>query len=248
MRRNIPGALAAVGGLGNESKMPHGVLSWGFSRQHCVRGRELARKMDTICRVCYGATGNFRFANVQAAQQRRLDAYEADPEEWAGNMAYLIRHMSPDYFRWFSVGDLRDELMLAVIADVARSTRKTRHWLPTHEPHVVADFGVKRLPANLVVRLSADYIEDRPTYNPGLPTHTVHRWPGEPVPAATGKRKHSLECPAYQRGNNCGSCRACWEPRVANTSFLYHGPGAPKKQRKPTRQERQDDALRHFLR
>jgi len=230
MQRNIPGAMAAVGGLGSESKMPHGVLSWGFSREHCIRGRELAKKMGTICRVCYGGTGNFRFANVKAAQERRLNAYLDDPEEWAGNMAYLIRHVSPDYFRWFSVGDLRDELMLAVIADVAKHTRKTKHWLPTHEAELVENFGQK-LPGNLVIRVSADYIEDWPDSD--WPTqHTVHRWPGEPVPARSGDRRHSVECLSYTRGNNCGSCRACWEPRVRNTSLLLHGPGAPKHKKK----------------
>ncbi len=97
-----------------------------------------------------------------------------------------------------------------------------RHWLPTHEPFIVGAYldSGETLPDNLCVRISADLIEDRPTTPTwGLPTGTLHRHRGEPVPAASVQRRHSIECRAYQRGGVCGSCRACWDGRVANVSY-----------------------------
>jgi len=141
-------------------------------------------------------------------------------------MSYLINfHPSGGWFRWFDCGDLQGLWMLVNVVEVCRNTPSISHWLPTHEPFVVAAYLDKygEFPDNLCVRISADYVEDRPTTPTwGLPTHTVHRWKDEPVPAADGDRKKSIACMSYKRGNKCDGCRACWSRKVQNVSLPVH--------------------------
>ena len=78
------------------------------------------------------------------------------------------------------------------------------------------------IPSNLTVRVSADRIGRSADRSLGLPTSTVHHDMGMPVRLASAKRSASIECLAYLRGHHCGSCRACWSPRVANVSYLLN--------------------------
>lgn len=216
----IPLAKHIVGSsLGRASKMPGS--TWGISAAACKRGQELARIPGSVCAKCYAARGHYSGPTVVAAHERRL-AGVSDPR-WARAMAYLIRAYDQRWFRWFDSGDIQDRAHLDKIVAVAKATRKTRHWLPTHEADLVGDYLADKggFPDNLTVRLSADYIEDRattPTH--GLPTATVHKFKGEPVEFT--RRNDSIECRAYLRGNTCGTCRACWDTRVQNVSFPLH--------------------------
>ena len=97
------------------------------------------------------------------------------------------------------------------------------------------------VPANLVIRVSATMVGDKPvTSHPT--TSTVHR---------KGAHEHGHECLAYRtdhaRGvvsddehkrvmalpaqerkaqgwdfGHCGDCRACWSPEVTNVSYGLH--------------------------
>lgn len=50
-----------------------------------------------------------------------------------------------------------------------------------------------------------------------------HRDPGRPVRMGASRRNDSIECLAYLRGDHrCGSCRACWSPKVRNVSYLLN--------------------------
>jgi hypothetical protein len=136
-------------------------------------------------------------------------------------MAVLVdAYARGSYFRWFDSGDLQSPEHLDRILWVARRTASTRHWLPTRETGMVG--GLLRLvPRNLTLRISADRIGERPgepTWD--LPTSTVHREPGRPVPGP--RPGASIECPAHLRGHHCGDCRACWSPRVRNVSYLLN--------------------------
>jgi len=217
---NLTDAMAVIGSLSQTSKGDGSWRSWGIPAQACLRGSDLAKMVGTACRICYAKKGNYRFSGVNAALFRRLDA-TSDPR-WPEAMAVAIRELSHDHFRWFDSGDLQSASHLDQILEVCRRTQSTRHWLPTHEPFIVGA-RIDALPKNLCVRISADLIEDRPiTPTWGLPTSTVHRFKGEPVPAPTGNPKHSIECSAYRRDGRCGRCRACWDPRVRNVSYLKH--------------------------
>jgi hypothetical protein len=152
---------------------------------------------------------------------------------WADAMTYLIKHCVDGWFRWFDSGDLQSLGHLAQVVRICEDTPKIRHWLPTHEPYMIGDFLDQggEFPPNLCIRISADYIESGPTTPTfGLPTSTVHRFRGEPVPFETHKRNHTLECMAFRnrqgygrrRSSSCGRCRACWDPRVRNISYKLH--------------------------
>ncbi len=221
MAMTLPLARSIVGSdLGRPSKMPG--TSWGISARDCSRGAELATQPGTVCGICYARRGHYTCGSVVAAHSRRLEGL--DHPRWVAAMAYLIRVHGENWFRWFDSGDLQSVGHLAKICDVARRTRRCQHWLPTHEhEHVreyLADGGI--VPPNLCIRISADHVEDRPTNPPvgaRIATSTVHKFKGEPVPAASGRRKHSLECRSYLNENRCGQCRACWDPRVKNVSY-----------------------------
>lgn len=206
-----------MGGLSWPSKMP--CPAWGVSARECLRGRELAREAGTVCSRCYALRGRYVTGGVATAHRRRLEALESPL--WSEAMATLVdAYCRGGYFRWFDSGDLQSPEHLDKIVWIARRTPTVRHWLPTREVLIVGELR-HAVPPNLAVRVSADLIEDRPSAPTwDLPTSTVHRHPGEPVPAGSGLRRHSIECRAYLRGHHCGPCRACWSPKVRNVSYL----------------------------
>jgi hypothetical protein len=166
--------------------------------------------------------------SVKNAHKRRLEAF-TDPR-WAEAAAYQINVLGVTWMRWFDSGDLQSVEMLDVINEVCKRTRHTNHWMPTHEVDRVGEFLQHgALAKNLVVRISAPFIEDRPFKTWGLPTSTVHRHDNEPVPAASGLRKDSIECKAYTRGNKCLTCRACWSGKVKNVSYPLERIRRPKQ-------------------
>lgn len=235
-RLTVPVASAIVAGphraLSMPGKMPG--FSWDLPAFTCKRGSILREIPGTVCWRCYGRRGHLIGRTVLTAQMSRLEGLEHP--QWCEAMAYLIRQSdSVGYFRWFAIGDIQSVEHLAQICEVCERTPDTQHWLPTHEPFLVGEYldSGGRIPDNLVVRISADYIESAhttPTF--GLNTSTVHRFPGEPVPipALGSSRKASIECKAYTRRvqrrsgfiHNCGKCRACWERHVPNVSYLLH--------------------------
>jgi len=215
----VPVAEAITGGLSWPSKMPG--PAWGISARECARGSLLATVPGSVCASCYALRGRYRTGGVETAHARRLAGTEHPL--WPEAMAYLIgAYAHSGFFRWFDAGDLQSPEHLDQILWIAKKTPRVRHWLPTHE-HVIALELKGSIPANMTVRLSADMVEDRPTIpTGGLPTSTVHRHPGEPVPSKSGNRKHSIECRAYLRSHRCGKCRACWDARVPNVSYLLN--------------------------
>jgi len=218
----LPRARQIIGSdLGNASKMPG--RSYGISALDCNRGSELAQIEGTVCERCYARRGHYTCKRVAGAHERRIAAI--DHPQWVDAMVFLINVYGERHFRWFDSGDLQSLSHLERIVEVCEHTPSTKHWLPTHEGSLVGTFLERggRIPSNLTIRISADYIEDRPTTPTwGLPTSTVHRFKGEPVPAADGDRRKSVECRAYERANRCGQCRACWDPRVDNISYHQH--------------------------
>jgi hypothetical protein len=217
-RMFLADALGVAGSLSCVSKGGGQWASWGIPASMCPRGVELQQCDGTACKVCYAnMRGNYRHPNVINAQLRRLEAIE-NPL-WVDAMVALVEVW--EYFRWFDSGDVQNLAHLDKIFAIARRCRRTKFWLPTHEPYLIGE-RLDDIPRNMTVRISADFIEDRPTTPTwGLPTSTIHCWPGEPVPAADGNRKHSVECKAHLRGG-CGRCRICWEEVVPNVSYLVH--------------------------
>lgn len=199
-------AKRITGGLSFPSKMP--CPAYSLPAYECKTGSILRTIPNSTCSACYALKGHYRFRNVRNATERRLAAIRS--ADWVDAMVLLIRNYV--YFRWHDSGDIQDLEHLIKICDVARRTPDTKHWLPTRERSIVNTYLAQHtVPDNLIIRISATLIDNEPPDTP-LPTSTVHHT-SDPVGHA---------CPARQQNNECGLCRACWNPAIANVSYQKH--------------------------
>jgi hypothetical protein len=220
----IAHAVSITGGLSAPSKMPG--QAYGLPVSHCQTGEKMSKVAGSLCEdsSCYAKRNQYRtFAySVEPAQYARLDAVElaiASPEYRAAFIAAFVRLIGADeYFRWHDAGDLQSWQHLALIADVARATPATRHWLPTREYSMVREFLANggTIPPNLIVRLSAMF--------PDQPAKIPASLSGVPGVDVSNVHKHARPtgraCPASTQGNECRACRACWKPGAV--SYLAH--------------------------
>lgn len=215
-------AIAITGTLSSPSKMP--CHSYSIPAKRCITGSKLRDVAGSTCSKCYACKGNYVFPNVQDALETRYQSL--DHPQWVEAMTVLVKSTTKKvaYFRWHDSGDLQSVQHLANIVAVAEATPDVKHWLPTREYKIVADYmkagGV--IPANLTVRLSAHMVNAAvPAY--GLPTSTVHaETQSGPFKVLTAVPTGTHSCPSRNQGNKCGDCRACWDPSVANVSYHIH--------------------------
>jgi len=198
---NTKEAWALVGGLSKPSKMPG--WSIGIPAKECNTGSKLVNVKGSVCEGCYALKGCYVFAVVQKAQYKRLEAIQHP--DWVQAMATLINSKKPDVFRWHDSGDVQDVQHLEKIFEVCRLTPNKRHWMPTREAWIKDH--MHKAPANLVVRFSSPMVDQGP----------VKSWPN----TSTVSTK-SRTCPAPDNNNECGSCRACWDPLVKNIEYGKH--------------------------
>ena len=198
---NTKEAWALVGGLSKPSKMPG--WSIGIPAAECKTGAKLRLIPDSVCEGCYALKGCYVFAVVQKAQYKRLEAIQHP--EWVEAMATLINSKKPDVFRWHDSGDVQDLDHLEKIFKVCELTPEKRHWMPTREAWIKDH--MHKAPANLVVRFSSPMVDQGP----------VKSWPN----TSTVSTK-SRTCPAPDQNNECGDCRACWDPLVKNIEYGKH--------------------------
>ena len=202
------------------SKMPGSTFSTDAFA--CKVGSKLAKVEGSVCSGCYARKlQKLRPSVNQGWQANYLKAVRmiaANPEKWADAVAFQIKRLADKsgemFHRWFDSGDLDSVEMLRAIVLACEKTPEIKHWLPTREAQVVKayrkQYGAE--PANLVIRVSATMIGDKPISGHAL-TSTVHR---------KGEAIYGHECPAPNQGNNCGDCRACWSSAVANISYTKH--------------------------
>lgn len=235
-------AMAIIGAFpggklfGQTSKMPG--RSYGLDAFACKRGSYLAQQPGTPCSACY-ARRNFYATWTPVIKNRESHQQAVAHPDWVEAMAFLMRRRlaGERFFRMHDSGDLIDTAHLEKIAQIAERVPWLQIWLPTHEPFTVAAWrdlrGGAMPPANLVIRLSADYNDQPPQWTgrmagltrkriaellADLPTSTTHTVVGKPV-QVSGRRKDSIECQAHTRDHKCGPCRACWSPKVRNVSY-----------------------------
>jgi hypothetical protein len=204
---NIKTANELVGGLSQPSKMP----CWGYGLpiSSCKIGAQLRRWAPaSTCHSCYAGKGRYVFPNVIKAQIRRLASL--NNPEWAEAMSLLINSKQSTFFRWHDSGDLQGLDHLIQIADVCRHTPTVAHWLPTREIATVKSYLAKYPnPSNLTIRISGNTIDGpTPPHLRGTQTSTVTR--------------STPTCPAHEQGNECKTCRKCWDPKVLNVSYPWH--------------------------
>ena len=198
---NTKEAWTLVGGLSKPSKMPG--WSIGIPAKECKTGKKLRQIKNSVCEGCYALKGCYVFKVVQEAQYKRLEAIQHP--DWVLAMATLINSKKPDVFRWHDSGDVQDVQHLEKIFEVCRLTPKKRHWMPTREAWIKDH--MEAAPANLVVRFSSPMVDQGP----------VKSWAN----TSTVSTK-SRSCPAPDNNNECGSCRACWDPLVKNIEYGKH--------------------------
>ena len=198
---NTKEAWQLVGGLSKPSKMPG--WSIGIPAKECNTGSKLVNVKGSVCEGCYALKGCYVFAVVQKAQYKRLEAIQHP--DWVQAMATLINSKKPDVFRWHDSGDVQDVDHLEKIFEVCKLTPSKRHWMPTREAWIKDH--MHKAPANLVVRFSSPMIDQGP----------VKSWAN----TSTVSTK-SRSCPAPDNNNECGDCRACWDPLVKNIEYGKH--------------------------
>lgn len=208
-------AINIAGSCTKTTKMPS--ESYSLPAKACITGSKLVNVKGSVCEGCYALKGNYhRFAKtIEPLQYKRLESIK-NPL-WVEAMVKLIGNKP--YFRWHDSGDLQSVEHLSKIARIARHLPKTLFWLPTREANIVKDFlKTESIPVNLVIRVSAMMI-DAPAKLPrslkgyaNVLTSTVHM----------AKELDGFKCLAPKQQGKCGSCRACWDNKVTNVSYLAH--------------------------
>ena len=203
-------AIAICGSLSNPSKMPgHG---YALPAYRCRIGSLLQLIPKAICHYCYALRGRYLFPVVRAAMEKRFSSL-SDPR-WTDAVSTLIYRSKDRYFRWHDSGDLQSIEHLRNIIRVCRNLPRVKFWLPTREYHTVEAYRRMggRIPPNLCIRLSAHLIDGKLPLGYGLPVSTVSY-------QNTGIRSEVHMCPAPKQNNQCGTCRACWDPSVRIVSY-----------------------------
>ena len=195
--------------LGNPSKMPG--KSYGIPAAECKVGSKLRAIPGSVCSKCYAHKGHYSYNTVTNAQYKRLESIEKP--EWVMAMVTLIKN--EEWFRWHDSGDLQSVSHLTKILMVASLTPNTRHWLPTKEKSIIAQYlnngGI--IPDNVTIRVSGAMIDgNAPNVPDGICTSTVHK----------NKDAIGQVCIAPKQGGECKDCRACWNKNIKNISYHVH--------------------------
>jgi len=194
-------ARVITGGLSAPSKMPG--PSYNLPATQCITGAKLAKIPGSVCHGCYALKGRYRFNNVKAAMARRLEAL--GHPDWIAAMTVLIK--GEPVFRWHDSGDLQSPEHLKAIFEVCKNTPETRHWMPTREARFLRLMDPDVIPKNLIIRFSSHMVDQQ----------AVGWWPWTSTVSTQGKT-----CPAKDQGNQCQSCRACWDRNVSNVTYPKH--------------------------
>ena len=193
-------AKEITGGLSAPSKMPG--PAYNLPAQACITGAKLVKIPGSVCNGCYALKGRYNFRNVRLALARRLESLKHP--QWVFAMTVLIK--GEEVFRWHDSGDLQSSWHLKRIFEVCNATPETSHWLPTREAKFLP-LSTDSIPKNLTIRMSSHRIDQAP----------VKSWPWTST-VSTG----NFTCPASKQGNECGSCRNCWNREVASVSYPKH--------------------------
>ena len=202
---NLKEAKEITGGLSSPSKMPG--YAYNLPAWECVTGVKLQAIEGSVCSGCYAMKGRYRFPNVKAALNRRLNSLTHP--QWIEAMGFLITHYSRKvpWFRWHDSGDLQGAQHLTNIFEVCNNTKQVQHWMPTREAKLLTLIDPGVVPKNLIIRMSSHMIDQAP----------VKFWPWTSTVVRAGKT-----CPAQEQGNECGSCRQCWNRDVPNVAYPLH--------------------------
>ena len=197
-------ARLITGGLSKPSKMPGPAFNLPASQ--CITGSKLVDVLNSTCSGCYALKGRYRFKNVQAALNRRLEKLH-DPR-WIEAMVTLIKDQP--WFRWHDSGDVQSVLHLKNIFEACKRTPGTSHWLPTREARFLRLMDPAVIPKNLKIVLS-DHMNDQAT--------APSWWP---YTSGVTTDHAQVTCPASRQGNKCLDCRKCWDRGTKRVIYGKH--------------------------
>ena len=197
-------AKEITGGLSKPNKMPGHAYNLPATR--CITGAKLVKVPGSVCAGCYALKGRYRFPNVKDALNRRLKSLD-DPR-WVEAMTVLVT--GEKHFRWHDSGDIQSEKHLLNIFEVCKRTPGTSHWLPTREARFLKLITPEEVPNNLKIVLSDHMVnQEKP----------ASWWP---CTSGVTTASAQITCPAPKQGNQCKSCRACWDPNVKRVVYGKH--------------------------
>lgn len=210
----------AIAGNVSTKNTKMGTTTFAIDAFACKVGDRLAKVVGSVCSKCYARRIQKIRPNVDKGWKANLDKWNTavatgTVDLWIKAIAFQItRYNTDDYHRWFDSGDLQSVEMLDAIAKVAKITPNIKHWLPTREVSFVLKYLKDNgdFPANLVVRVSSPMVNGH-SLTAFKHTSTVHDKSNTP---------EGFGCEAHTRGNACGPCKACWNPRVKNVSYPKH--------------------------
>lgn len=208
-------ALEIVGGLSKTEKMPG--YSYNIPADMCKRGSKLRNVKNSVCSKCYAKKGRYIFKNTIDAMKRRMNKMINEPN-WIDAMIFLLK--DEKYFRWFDSGDLQNKEMLNKIFKVCEKTPKCKHWLPTREINIVKDFiKDNKIPKNLNIRISSDFIGDLPKSHMILNECTNSTVNVE-------ENKLVVDCPVTHNKEmkKCeeANCVKCWNKNIKIINYKKH--------------------------
>ena len=212
---SIKEAESMVGGLSAPSKMPS--YAWSISAKRCGIGSTLAKVKGSVCYNCYALKGRYMFPMVQDALERRYKAWESNREQWVDAMIYIMHNkkhiVDTAHFRWFDSGDIQGKDMLEDMNTIAWASPHIKFWLPTKEYKLIKDIDMEIAP-NLIIRVS----------NPNKGRNTLEGYEHISTVYTKDNLKDSKGyiCPSSKQGNKCGDCRACWNDRVNEVTYIAH--------------------------
>tara|TARA_R100001244_G_scaffold28431_1_gene27700 strand:- start:767 stop:1462 length:696 start_codon:yes stop_codon:yes gene_type:complete len=226
-------AIEITGGLSAPSKMPG--PAFNLPAGACQTGAILAQIEGTPCFDCYALKGRYRFPNVKAALNKRLEKLYAP--RWVEAIAVLIngRHwQKPEpVFRWHDSGDIQSAKHLTNIFEVCKGTPDTRHWLPTQERKYLQFLDPGIVPPNLIIRLSGSKIDGpAPKSWPWTSSVTSDHDLDNCAAFRTNKTGHVHSLKAFNNFTkerkkeldlgHCGSCRNCWNKDISSVAYRKH--------------------------
>jgi len=197
-------AQKITGGLSKPSKMPG--PAFNLPAKACLTGAKLVKVPGSTCSGCYALKGRYRFPNVKEALNRRLKALQ-DPR-WVSGMIALIK--GRPVFRWHDSGDIQSATHLKNIFEICNATPDTKHWLPTREAQFLKFLDPEVVPKNLKIVFS-DHMNDQ--------ARGVSWWP---YTSGVTTKRGAVTCPAPKQGNQCLSCRRCWDRDVKRVIYGKH--------------------------
>lgn len=213
-RVTVPGTTVAL--LTTTSKMPS--KSWSLPAGDACPAAVFGA--GAICGSCYAAKGAYAWSTTKRAQRERFNwtvrsmRTPEGREEFIATMVAAIGTRNP-YFRVHDSGDLFSPAYTSAWAEIARRLPTVQFWVPTRTyrflamPKWAAALAELSALPNVTIRPSALHF-DAPA--PEVPS----------MAAGTTASKAGFTCPAHSQGNQCGSCRACWDAPSMPISYRKH--------------------------